>query len=453
MNWQRILHSVKDGPAKDISLGMGTAITVFVRVGSYGLVAIAGVVMARALGAHDRGIYSLVTTVALLFAAFSELGLSKAGIYLVGQKRFSLQSIISNNLAWWLTIGTIWIGGSLTLALVRPSFVPDELGMAHFLVFALGGALLLFLVMAEDLLLTTGSIIGYNVVRFVEPFMRAVLVIGGVTIFGLGIVGVLSMWLLAIAASAIPAFYLLMKRARPVPRIQTKALKSQLSFGLRSNFGFVLEAANHRLDVFLVAGIAGTAALGHYAVAFGAAELLWRITFALGAVFFPKVAALDSEANAETAATTLRRALFIILLATLIILPFGRLLIGGLYGEEFLPGVNAFYILAPSALLYTVFRILNASLAGMGRPESGIYAGVVSLPLTIGLSLLLIPRMGIVGAAIASMAAYGAAAAVVLVMFLWVTRKSLMETLVINRDDITSSIQTARTLLARSEAT
>ncbi|MCI0856561.1 MAG: polysaccharide biosynthesis C-terminal domain-containing protein, partial [Chloroflexi bacterium] len=246
---------------------------------------------------------------------------------------------------------------------------------------------------------------------------------------------------------------LLMKRARPVPRIQTKALRSQLSFGLRSNFGFVLEATNHRLDVFLVAGIAGAAALGHYAVAFGAAELLWRIPFALGAVFFPKVAALGPEANAETATTTLRRALFIILLATLIILPFGRLLIGGLYGEEFLPGVNAFYILAPSALLYTVFRILNASLAGMGRPESGIYAGVVSLPLTIGLSLLLIPRMGIVGAAIASMAAYGAAAAVVLVMFLWVTRKSLMETLVINRDDITSSIQTARTLLARSEAT
>ena len=453
MNWQRILHSVKDGPAKDISLGMGTAITVFVRVGSYGFVAIAGVVMARALGAHDRGIYSLVTTIALLFAAFSELGLSKAGIYLVGQKRFSLQAIISNNLAWWLTIGTIWIGGSLTLALLRPPFVPDELGMAHFLVFALGGALLLFLVMAEDLLLTTGSIISPNIGGCVHPFTRAVRVSGGLPLFGRGLVGVLSMGLLAIAVSALPAFYLLMKRARPVPKIQTKALRSQLSFGLRSNFGFVLEAANHRLDVFLVAGIAGTAALGHYAVAFGAAELLWRIPFALGAVFFPKVAALDPAANAEIAATTLRRALFIILLATLIILPFGRLLIGGLYGDEFLPGVTAFYILAPSALLYTVFRILSASLAALGKPESGIYAGIVSLPLTIGLGLLLIPRMGIVGAAIASMAAYGAAAAVVLVMFLWVTRKSLMETLVINRGDISSSVQTARTLLARGEAT
>ena len=452
MNWQRILHTIKDGPAKDMSLGAGTALTIFVRVGSYGFVAIAGIVMARALGAHDRGIYSLVTTIALLFAAFSELGLSKAGIYLVGQKRFSLQSVISNNLAWWVTIGTIWIGGSLTIMVMRPPFVPDELGTAHFLVLALGGALLLFLVITEDFLLTTGSILGYNIVRFVEPFMRATLVIGGITIFGLGLVGVLSMWLLAIAVSALPAIYMLMNRARPVPRIQAKALKSQLSFGLRSNFGFMLEVANHRLDVFLVAGIAGATALGHYAVAFGVAELLWRIPFALGAVFFPKVAALDPEANAETAATTLRRALFIIFLAMLIILPFGRLLIGGLYGDEFLPGVTAFYILAPSALLYTVFRILSASLAALGRPESGIYAGIVSLPMTIGLGLLLIPRIGIVGAAIASMAAYGSAATVVLVMFLWVTRKSLLDTLVINRGDISSSVQTARTILARGEA-
>ena len=38
-------------------------------VGTYALVALTGVIVARKLGAHDRGVYSIVTTVALLYAA------------------------------------------------------------------------------------------------------------------------------------------------------------------------------------------------------------------------------------------------------------------------------------------------------------------------------------------------------------------------------------------------
>ena len=67
-------------PAKDIDLTAGAAFTIFVRIGSYALVAVAGIVVARALGAHGRGVYSLATTVAIMFAAFAELGISKAGI-------------------------------------------------------------------------------------------------------------------------------------------------------------------------------------------------------------------------------------------------------------------------------------------------------------------------------------------------------------------------------------
>jgi Na+-driven multidrug efflux pump len=74
------------------------------------------------------------------------------------------------------------------------------------------------------------------------------------------------------------------------------------------------------------------------------------------------------------------------------------------------------------------------------------------VPVTIALGLLLIPRLGIEGAAIASIAAYGASAAVVLVLFVRVTGRPVWETLVINRLDISSSVDSAKTLLARSEA-
>lgn len=452
MLWRRLLKTLKDGPAEELNLGAGAAFTVIVRVGGYALIAVGGIVVARALGAHDRGVYSLVTTIGLMFAAFAELGVSKAGIYFVGQKRYSFQEVTSNNLAWWLAISGLWVAGAMAVAATRPFFVPDVLHWPHFVIFAIGGSLLLLFVFTTDLLITSGSLLGYNLIMLAEALLRTVLVIGGVVLLGFGIVGVLSAWLLGIALAAALAAYLLMKRARLVPRIEAHGLRDQLSFGIRSNLGYILQAANERLDVFLVAGIAGAAALGHYAVAFGLAEVLWRIPFALGAVFFPKVAALDPESNADTAAATCRRALFITLLATLAMLPAGHVLISSLYGHEFLPAVTAFYILAPSAMLYTIFRVLGSSLAARGMPESSIYGGAVSVPVTIALGLLLIPRLGIEGAAIASIAAYGASAAVVLVLFVRVTGRSVWETLVINRLDISSSVDSAKTLLARSEA-
>jgi Na+-driven multidrug efflux pump len=101
-------------------------------------------------------------------------------------------------------------------------------------------------------------------------------------------------------------------------------------------------------------------------------------------------------------------------------------------------------------MFYTVHKVLGSALAGRGMPEVGLYSGAVSLPVTIALDILLIPSMGIEGAALASIGAYAVNASVVLVLFLRVTGQSLGDILLINRTDIAASWQTARGFLARS---
>jgi O-antigen/teichoic acid export membrane protein len=450
MLWRRLLKTLQDGPAGEIHLGAGTALSLLVRFSSYALVAVGGIVMARALGAHDRGVYSLVFTIAVMYAAISELGISFAGIYFVGQGKHSLQAVTSNSLAWWLAIGAVWMGACLALGLTQPAFVPDELGLSELVLIGLGGVLLQLSAITQNVLMATGSVIAYNVIDFTEPALRGVLVIGGILLLGFGLLGVLSSWLLAIAVTTVLSVYLLAKRVRPTLSLRPGLLREQLAYGLKGNLGFILQAANHRLDVVLVAGFAGATALGQYAVAFGMAELLWQVPLALGAVFFPKVAALDPEANAEIAATTCRRGLFAVFCGVLVLVATGRLLIGTLYGGEFLPGTTAFYILAPSALLYTIHRVLSSALAGRGMPEASLYGGLVSFPVTIGLGLALIPALGIEGAAIASTAAYATNAIAVLIIFLRVTRRSMSDVLLINRSDLEFSLQTARGFLART---
>ncbi|MEX2159802.1 MAG: polysaccharide biosynthesis C-terminal domain-containing protein [Dehalococcoidia bacterium] len=448
--WRSLLDTLKDGPARDLNLSTGTAFTLVVRVISYALVAITGIVMARALGAHDRGAYSLVTTIALTYAALSEVGISKAGVYFVGQRRTTVQDVTSNSLAWLLVFGTLWTGGALLFLVLWPGAF-EEMKLSDVLVFALGGVLIQLTAMAKDQVVMTGSVLSYNLIEFAEPLLRAVLIMGGIALFGLSVTGVLSSWLIAIALTALIAVVLMSKRASLTPRPRFRLLKQQLSYGARGNLGFMLQAANHRLDVFLIAGMLGGTQLGYYAVAFGMAELLWQIPFALGALFFPKVSAMDAGANAEIAAVTCRRALVIIVFGVLALLATGHFLIGTLYGSEFLPGLTAFYILAPTGIFYTIHKVLSSALAGRGMPESTLIGGVASIPITIGLCVLLIPRLGIEGAAIASFAAYAVNAIVILIIFMRVTGRSLANVLLFNRSDFEFSLQTARTFLGRPQ--
>src|SRR5574339_69312 len=83
--------------ASRISIAGGASLALGIRFFSYLLVGISGIIMARALGAHDRGVYSLITVMAT-YAGQLELGISQAGVYLAGQRSYGLQEVAGNNL-------------------------------------------------------------------------------------------------------------------------------------------------------------------------------------------------------------------------------------------------------------------------------------------------------------------------------------------------------------------
>jgi len=452
MLWRKLVRALRDVPQHELNVGAGTALGFITRILGYALAAITGIVVARALGPHSRGVYSLVTTTALTYASFSELGLSPAGVYVVGQKKGTLRDVLGNNFAWLLGVGAIWTAANLAAAALQPAFLPDSVEPVHYIVFALAGVAACALAIAKDALLASGSMLGFTLVDFLEPFARCLLIIAGVLVLSVGINGVLLGWSLAIVVALLVALRLVSTRVALTVRLHLPTFRKQLSFGFRGYMGWLLQSANYRLDVFLVAAFVGHTELGFYAVAFGAAEMLWQIPFALGTVFFPKVAAMGADENAEAAAVTCRRALFVTLLATLATVAVGRFLITFAYGQEFSPAVSSFYILAPSALLYTIHRVLSSALAGRGMPEATLYGGLASVPVTIGLGLVLIPAWGIEGAATASLAAYATNALCIMAIFTAVTKKPVPDILFIKRLDVSWSLQTARTLLARSDA-
>lgn len=443
-----LIRSVRSQSVEDLPLASSALLTFVTRGAGIVLTAIAGILVARTLGPTGRGIYGLVTSTGLVFAAFAGLGISYAGIYLAGQKRFERQVLLSNTLAWALVVSSLWVTGVLVIRAFNHNFF-DTLGEGQLAVAVLGGGVILLIAVTKDFLLAHGDLWAFNAVQFAESISRLAFILAVLVLVGLTDTAAVGAWLLALIATAGIGVFSLARYVRILPAVNIKALRAQVSYGIRGYMGYVFQAANHRLDVFFVAYFVGPAAVGYYAVGFGIAELLWELPLALGTVLFPKGAALDARSNSRIAASICRRTLFLTAMGIIVLLALGRFVVLVLYGSEFLPSLTAFYILLPSALFYTIHKVLGSSLAGQGVPQATLYGGMLSVPVMVALNVILLPRVGIAGAAIASDVAYAINAAVILFIFWRVARLPLRETLLVTRADLAESLRTAGRMVAR----
>jgi O-antigen/teichoic acid export membrane protein len=188
-------------------------------------------------------------------------------------------------------------------------------------------------------------------------------------------------------------------------------------YGLRAQVGSVILLLNARLDFALVGGLVGSRALGIYAIASRFAELLRLPSLAVNYVLYPAYARRGGAAAAREARAMMPRVGWIPLAAAV---PFGvaaTFFIPWLYGEPFQAAITPTYVLLLGLSGSAIAGVITAFLYGDGRPGLNSLAMGAGLLITIALDLLLIPRFGVLGAALASSVAYLSTTAFLVVSF------------------------------------
>jgi O-antigen/teichoic acid export membrane protein len=84
------------------------------------------------------------------------------------------------------------------------------------------------------------------------------------------------------------------------------------------------------------------------------------------------------------------------------------------FGERFRPSVAIVWLLLPGTVALSLGRVAASDLSGRGKSGYSSVFSVNALVVTVVLDLLLIPRIGINGAAIASSVAYSTNAVLLL---------------------------------------
>ncbi|HZE19597.1 MAG TPA: methyltransferase domain-containing protein, partial [Candidatus Angelobacter sp.] len=179
-----------------------------------------------------------------------------------------------------------------------------------------------------------------------------------------------------------------------------------IPFGLKSYLSCLLAYLVIRSDMLLVNYFLGTAAAGVYSIAAQVADNLLLIPATIGLILLPRIASEEpSKQSAVTARVTRHAALVMTLLCAAAWVLAGPV-ISLLYGPGFHEAIPATRWLLPGVWALGMNGILMQHFGGQGMPLVTITAPLVGAVLNLSLNAFVVPRFGIVGAAVTSSVAY-----------------------------------------------
>jgi len=362
--------------------------------------------LARALGPAGYGVFTLVSTTIALLVTIFEFGADRGLVKFVSLHRDNLEA--QRQVSKLIFIIKLISGTTVAVLsfLLAPQLAgwlfhrPELAGIIPIIGFGVFAQLLFFFsfyyMQAYEKFVWWGSLlVGSNFLRLV---LAVVLIIGG--------------GLTAVSASALYAFVPLFGFFLGLTAIDRRLFSVSGSLTqARELFGFnkwvtgftTVSAVNSRLDTYLTARLVDLSAVGVYGLGTQAVNFLPQIIVALGAVTAPKFARFDSAVSNRTyiRKTTLL-SLGIAFLVALVMIPGGWLLFA-FSGRQYIAGFWPYLLLLCSQLLFLVSSPLRDSLLYyFNRPQFFFWAGLGHGLITAGAALALIPRLGLMGAALSN---------------------------------------------------
>lgn len=229
---------------------------------------------------------------------------------------------------------------------------------------------------------------------------------------------VLAAWVAARLAVALSVL-LAARRGGWLGRPDGAALAAEWRFvgviGLTNLVGLL----NYKVDVFLVERFLGLSATGVYSIAVMVAELLWLVSSSVTTAAYARIGTPDAREATRITVRAVHASVLLLMALSPALWLGAALVVPALLGEAYRPSLIALAVLLPGVALFGAASALSAWFTNhAGRPMVPALLATTSLVINIGVSLLAIPRLGLVGGALATTLSYGLTVALAAVWFL-----------------------------------
>lgn len=375
--------------------------TIATKVGLMGADFIINVLITRVLGPEGRGLVALAGASSGVVCQVGLLGLHNANCHFAAKPGYPLHVLLASSTLLSATVGLAVVVMVGVLNQLAPSLLPVQ-GILLLLIL-IGAPFQMLEIQLNSLLLGMQRVYEAN---HLELFVRTTLLLSlsallltdrvtAETVYGMVI-------FFAIAGAGLLLFQV-RKQVRQRLSLSMLRLRELLQYGLKSYLAAMLSFLVLRLDLFLIAYMLGTASAGHYAAALAILNALYVIPVSLSQMTFAKLSAMSkwSDKVRLTKQVTLGSAVLMVPILGIAAITadwFFPLIFGG----AFEPSAEPFVYLLPGIFVWSLESVVRKLYTSDGYASWVVWAWAVALAINLVLNLVLIPRVGLVGAAIAS---------------------------------------------------
>ncbi|HJT96246.1 MAG TPA: oligosaccharide flippase family protein [Mycobacterium sp.] len=368
------------------------------------------ILLARVMGATERGELVVGSIGPILLGVLCTLGIEESIVYLNARTTTDPER---RAVAWSGLVVAVVAGavGSLVAIAVQLWYVGHRAGVSNrtaLLVYATLPVLVAIIQALLGNLRGQGRYTSWNLVRLTTPVVYLGLVVLLITSDRLDVASALMVHWVANLLLAICLVAWLCTSGRPNPSWTMS--KRLVKLGLGNHVITIQRLGNERLDQFVMARAISPRDLGSYAVAATYAACGLQIALAVGFQLYSHVSRVGSISHSQFVALC-RRSFLLMTAIGVVGAGAAWLVIPTLIGREFDAGIVPAAILLAGGPPLTVGTLYASAWKSSGEPLRAARAEAVGLVVTVVLLFFLIRAWGIVGAAVTSVIAYSVVAA------------------------------------------
>lgn len=332
--------------------------TLGVKLVAYAAGAGVSVLVARALGPHDRGIWSLSLLVATILGLLADGGLSTSMLFSLRSRPDRTRAAVRMSGRFVLWGGGLW--ALLTLLLATGGYLPLGGVPMHAMVLAVAGSLLAAAIgLRRQVLTGLGDLGGANASLLIQALALPVVLLPAIFIMGPTAKTALAAYMLSLLATLAATLWLRDTRRLVGPSWDSTLAGPLLKYGLKSQAVTLTLLLAYRSDLLLVNAYLGVAAAGVYSVALTLSEILRGIAETAQMLVVAGAADVNLSARAETVG---RQAVLATTAGGLVMAGLSQVLVPALFGEAYRGASAAFWCLVPGtvglALSYSLSPLL-----------------------------------------------------------------------------------------------
>lgn len=369
------------------------------------------VAVARYLGPAQFGTLSFALSFVLLFASFQRLGL--AGIV--------IHELVRNPARHGEIVGSVFflrlVGGIVALGVVLLASAVFEIGdsltriaLGIFSMAMLFGAFDATELWLQSELRARNASIAKSAAVLIAAAISGILVVVGAPVLAFVLAAALEYVLVGLALG-VAYLGLGQSPARWRPSLETMAELLDRSWPLFVSGAFA--AVNLRVDQVMLQAFSGPEAVGTYAAAARLSELWYFLPTALATSIFPALILARQRSGAEYRAglqAAYDLVLWVAIPVAAVVSWQSHTIIDLLYGPQFVESASILSIHVWAGPFMFLGAVLSKWLIAENLLRFSMYRHGAAALINVLLNLLLIPRLGGLGAAISTLLSYGVAA-------------------------------------------